>query len=63
MKTYVISRSILFMMRNMADEIFRENQNPHFTFNCFFFFFFENHVVNGKMRKDMIQADRLQMTT
>ena len=44
----------------MAEEIFREDQNPCFTFNCFSFF--ENRVFYGIMCKDMVQADGPQMT-
>jgi hypothetical protein len=32
----IISCSVIFRMRNVADLIFRENQNTHFKFNFFF---------------------------
>ena len=32
----IISRSILFRMRNVSDESCRENQNTHFVFSTFF---------------------------
>jgi len=33
----VISHSFLSRMRNVSDKTCRENQNPHFIFNNFFF--------------------------
>ena len=35
----VISRSVLLTMRNMPDKRCTKNQNTHFVFNNFFFFF------------------------
>jgi hypothetical protein len=32
----IISRSVLFIMRNVSDKICRDNRNTHFTFNNFF---------------------------
>ena len=34
----VISRSVLLRTKNVSDKSCRENQNPHFMFNNFFFF-------------------------
>ena len=33
----IISRSLLLRMRNVLDKSCRENQNPHFMFDTFFF--------------------------
>jgi hypothetical protein len=33
----ITSRSVLFNMRYVSDKSYRENQNPHFVFNIFFF--------------------------
>jgi hypothetical protein len=38
LKTFVKPRPVLFIVRNMAEIIFRENQNPCFTFRCSSFF-------------------------
>ena len=32
---FIISRSFLLRMRNVADKICRENQNTHFVFSIF----------------------------
>ena len=37
---YIYDSISLLIMRNVSDEICRANQNTHFTFNSFFFFFF-----------------------
>jgi hypothetical protein len=35
---FIISRSVLFRMRNVSDRNCTDNQNTHFVFNnCFFF--------------------------
>jgi hypothetical protein len=42
-----------------SDKIFRENQNTHFVFNNFFFFF-ENRAVYEIVFKNIVDADRPQ---
>jgi len=45
----IISRSVLFRMRNVSDKTVEKNQNTHFMFNDFIF---ENRAVYeycGKM--------------
>jgi len=34
---FIISRSFLLIMRNVSDNIYRDNQNTHFLFNNYFF--------------------------
>ena len=48
------SRSVLLKMRNVSDKSCRENQNTHFVFNTFFFFF-ENHAVYEIMWKNIVE--------
>jgi len=44
-----------------SDKSCRENQNTHFVFNNFFFFF-ENRAVYEIMWKNIVELDRPQMT-
>jgi hypothetical protein len=46
-------------MRNIWDKNRRGNQNTHFIFNNFFFY---NCVAYEKMRKNILEQDRPQMT-
>ena len=48
-------------MRKVSDKSCRENQNTHFVFNAFFFFY-ENRAVYEIMWKNMVERGRLQMT-
>ena len=57
--TVIIPRLVLLRMRNVSDEIYRENQNTHFTYNIFFFL---NRAVLEIMCKNMAQTDRPHMT-
>ena len=54
-----ISRSVLLGMRNVAEESCRESQNTYFMFGNIFF---ENHVVNEIMWKNVVGPGRPQMT-
>jgi len=45
-------------MRNVSDNICRENQNTHFAFSVTFIFFFENHTVYEIMWKNIVLPDR-----
>ena len=47
-------------MRNVSDEVCRENQNTDFMFDNFFFF--ENRAFCEIMWKNVVEADRQQMT-
>jgi hypothetical protein len=49
----IISRSVLFTMRNVSDRNSRENQNTRFMFNNFFFF--ENRPVYEIMWKYSVE--------
>ena len=53
--TFTISRKILLIMGNVSDESCRKNQNTHFTWNTFiyYFFFFENPTVYEIMWKNI----------
>ena len=53
----IISRSILPRMRNISGTNCRENQNTHFMFNNFFFFF-ENRAVSEIMWKNTVDPER-----
>ena len=53
----IVSHSVL-RMRNAADRSWRENKNPHFMFNNFFF---QNCVIHEIMRKNMVEPDRPEM--
>jgi hypothetical protein len=59
----IISRSVLLGMRNISDKICRENQNTHFTFNCFSSPppSPENRAVYEIMWKNMVDPERPQM--
>jgi len=46
-------------MRNVSNKSCRENQNPHFVSNNFFFS--ENRAVNGIMWKNIVERIRPQM--
>jgi len=41
-------------MRNVSDEIFKENQNAYCEFSEFFFFFFLNFAFFVKMWKNFL---------
>jgi len=57
--TVWISLSVLFIMRNVSDKSCRENQNSQFVFSSFF----ENHAVyRGKVKKNTVEPDMLQIT-
>jgi hypothetical protein len=56
----IISRWVIFRMRNVSNEICRENQNTQFMFNSVFFS--ENRAVCETMWKNVIERDRPQMT-
>ena len=45
-KVLILSRSFFIIMRNVSDEICRENHNTHFLLNNFFFF--EDRVICKK---------------
>jgi hypothetical protein len=57
-----VSRQILLRMRNVLDKICRENQNAHFIFNNFFFFFL-NCAVYEIMSKNVMEPEGPQMTS
>jgi len=42
---------LLLRMRNVSHKLCRENQNTHFEFSDFLYFFFENRGVYGIMWK------------
>jgi len=48
-------------MRNVSENICRENQNTHFIFSNFFFPL-ENLAVYEKMWKNIVKPGRSQMT-
>jgi hypothetical protein len=56
---FMISRSILFRMRNVLDKSCRENQNTHFIFNNVIS---EHHAVYEIMWKNMVKSDGPQTT-
>jgi hypothetical protein len=58
----IISRRILLKRRNGLDKSCRENQNTHFVFSNFFFFFSENPAVCETMWKNMVEPERSQLT-
>jgi hypothetical protein len=53
----ITSRSIFLRMRNVSDGSCRENQNTHFVFRNFFFFF-ENRTVYEIMWKNIVDPHR-----
>jgi hypothetical protein len=55
----IISPSFLLRMRNVWDQICRENLNIHFIFRNFFF---ENRAIYAIMWKNIVEQDRPQMT-
>ena len=60
-KISIISHSILPIILNVSDTICRENQNTHFVFSSFFFFF-ENRGVYEIMWRNIVEAGGLEMT-
>ena len=59
----IVSCWVLHRMRNVLDKNCRGNQNTHFVFNNFFFFFFENRAVHEIMWKYVVKSGgRPQMT-
>jgi hypothetical protein len=54
----IISRSILFQMKNISDKIFRENRKIF----CFPELDFENRAVYEIMWKNTVEPNRRQMT-
>jgi hypothetical protein len=57
--TFMLPRSASFKMRNVSDEICREIQNTHFTFNNIFP---ENRAVYEIMWKNSVQRCRPHVT-
>jgi hypothetical protein len=55
----IISLLVLHKMRNVPNKSCREKQGTHFMFNNFFS---ESHAIYEIMWKNMVQADRSQMT-
>jgi len=55
----IMSRSVLFRMRNVWDKICRANQNTHFMFNTLFF---ENGAIYEIIWKNIVQSNRPQLT-
>jgi hypothetical protein len=55
---FIISRSLLLRMRNVADKRCREYQNTHFMFSSVLFF--ENRARFEIMWKNIVEADRSQ---
>ena len=60
LRSFMISRFILHIMRNIADELCRQNQNTHLVFKIYFFF--ETHAVFEIMLGKMVERDGPQMT-
>jgi hypothetical protein len=56
----VVSRSVLFRIRNVSGKICRENQNTHILY---WKTFFENLTVYEIMWKNIVETYRPQMTT
>ena len=57
---FIISRSIILIMRNLPDRICRENQTTHFIFNNLFFS--KNCAIFEIMWKNIVEPGRPQMT-
>jgi hypothetical protein len=55
----IISRLILFGMRNVSDKICRENQNKFYVQKHFFF---RNFALYEVMWKIMVEPERPEMT-
>ena len=53
-----ISRRVLLRMRNIPNKSCRENQNTHFMFSNFLP---ENRTVCGRMSKNVVEPERVQM--
>jgi hypothetical protein len=60
MHLFIISRSVVLRMRNVADKNFKENRNTYFNFNNLFFF--ENRAVYEIMLKNTVEPDKTQTT-
>ena len=58
--TAILYRWILLRMRNVWDDMCRENQSTHFKFNKLFS---ENRAVYDIMWKNMVELGRSQVTT
>jgi hypothetical protein len=59
----IISCSILLRISNVSYKSCTENQNTHFIFSIFFFFFFaENRAGYERLLKNIVEPDRPQMT-
>ena len=58
-KYSIISRSVLFRMRNVSDRIFRENQNTHLKLNNMLL---ENRAVHEIMLINTVKPGRPQAT-
>jgi len=54
---FIISRSVLFRMRNVSGIIFRDNENTNFRCSNFN----ENGANNESMWKNPVESDRPQM--
>jgi hypothetical protein len=57
-KFFIISRSVLFRMRNVSDKSCRENKRTHFVFSNFFS---ENRADCEKMWQNIVERGRPQM--
>jgi hypothetical protein len=57
---FIISRSVLFRMKDISDRICRENQKTHFVLNNFFLK--ENFAPYEIMWRNILEPDRPQMT-
>ena len=57
----ITSRSVLLRMRIVSDKSCRENQNTHFVFNIYIYFF-ENRAFFEIMWENTVMPDRPQMT-
>ena len=55
---FIVSRSVILIMRNVSDNSCRENQRTHFMF-CNFFIL-ENRAVYETMWKTVVVSDRPQ---
>jgi len=54
---FIISRSVLLIMRNISNKSYRENQNTHFMFNNFL-----NRAVYEITWKNILEPIRPQTT-
>jgi hypothetical protein len=55
----IISRSVIFGMKNISDKSFRESRNTHFMFS---YFFFVNHAIYEIIWNCTVEQGRPQMT-